>query len=138
MPASPTPPNESESSGTFPPPEGDPPAKGPPLLFDENLAPRLADLLGDVYPASSSLRAEGLEGAEDGRVWSYAATHGYLLVTKDEDFQRLSILNGWPPKVVWIRLGNCLTTDIAGLLRRSVPLLIELADDDQTGVLYLG
>ena len=138
MPASPTPPNESGSSGTSPPPEGGPRAKGPPLLFDENLAPRLADLLGDAYPGSSSLRAEGLEGAEDDRVWSHAASGGFLLVTKDEDFQRLSILNGWPPKVVWIKLGNCLTTDVADLLRRSVPLVIDLVNDDQAGVLCLG
>ena len=47
-----------------------------------------------------------------------AVEHGCLLVTKDEDFHRLSVLRGAPPKVVWIRLGNCSTSDIAQLLRR--------------------
>ena len=51
-----------------------------------------------------------------------------MLVTKDEDFQRLSVRLGPPPKVIWIRLGNCATADVARLLRfraREVPALVE-------------
>lgn len=40
-----------------------------------------------------------------------------MLVTTDEDFHRLSVLRGAPPQVVWIRLGNCATADLARLLR---------------------
>jgi hypothetical protein len=40
-----------------------------------------------------------------------------FLTTKDEDFHRLSILRGAPPKVIWVRLGNCSTLDIAKLIR---------------------
>ena len=43
--------------------------------------------------------------------------HGCVLVTKDEDFHRLSVLYGAPPKVMWLQLGNCATADIARLLR---------------------
>ena len=50
-------------------------------------------------------------------IWTYAAANGFLLVTKDEDFQRLSVLHGAPPKVVWIGLGNCSTADVERLLR---------------------
>jgi predicted nuclease of predicted toxin-antitoxin system len=39
-------------------------------------------------------------------------------VTKDEDFHRLSVLRGAPPKVVWLRLGNCGTDDVAAMLRK--------------------
>ena len=35
---------------------------------------------------------------------------------QDEDLQQLSVLYGAPPKVIWIRLGNCSTTDIVRLL----------------------
>jgi predicted nuclease of predicted toxin-antitoxin system len=34
-------------------------------------------------------------------------------VSKDTDFHQRSFLFGGPPKVVWIRLGNCSTEDIA-------------------------
>ncbi|HEY0780782.1 MAG TPA: DUF5615 family PIN-like protein [Gemmatirosa sp.] len=87
------------------------------LLLDENLSARLVAALGDVYPGSAHLEHAGLLGAPDTAVWAHAAAHGYVLVTKDEDFQRLSVVRGPPPKVVWIRLGNCATADVARLLR---------------------
>jgi predicted nuclease of predicted toxin-antitoxin system len=40
-----------------------------------------------------------------------------VIVTKDEDFHRLSVLHGPPPKVVWVRSGNCSTDDVIRLLR---------------------
>ena len=40
-----------------------------------------------------------------------------MIVSKDEDFHRLSVLHGPPPKVIWIRLGNCSTDDVMQLLR---------------------
>jgi predicted nuclease of predicted toxin-antitoxin system len=39
------------------------------------------------------------------------------LVTKDEDFHRLSVLRGAPPKVVWLRVGNCTTRDLCAARR---------------------
>jgi predicted nuclease of predicted toxin-antitoxin system len=58
----------------------------------------------------------GLAGGADWAIWRHAQDHGLVIVTKDEDFQRLSVLHGAPPKVIWIRLGNCSTADIVRLL----------------------
>ncbi|MEW6130312.1 MAG: DUF5615 family PIN-like protein [Acidobacteriota bacterium] len=41
----------------------------------------------------------------------------YLLVTKDADFSDLCMLYGFPPKVIWIRRGNCTNHTIEELLR---------------------
>jgi predicted nuclease of predicted toxin-antitoxin system len=40
-----------------------------------------------------------------------------VIVSKDEDFHHMTVLYGAPPKVMWIRLGNCSTDDIIRLLR---------------------
>ena len=37
-------------------------------------------------------------------------------MTKDADFRQRSLLYGHPPKVIWIKLGNCSTKRIAKLL----------------------
>ena len=50
-------------------------------------------------------------------IWTHARDHGFVIVSKDEDFHRLSVLLGPPPKVIWIRLGNCTTEDVIRLLR---------------------
>jgi predicted nuclease of predicted toxin-antitoxin system len=41
----------------------------------------------------------------------------FIIVTKDADFSDLCMLLGFPPKVIWIRRGNCRTSDIEMLLR---------------------
>jgi predicted nuclease of predicted toxin-antitoxin system len=36
---------------------------------------------------------------------------------KDSDFAERSVLFGAPPKIIWIRSGNCTTAEIASLLQ---------------------
>lgn len=87
------------------------------FLFDENLSPQLTPVLAAVYPGRCHVRDVGLARADDAAVWQFAITHGHTIVSKDTDFHQLSFLHGPPPKVVWIRLGNCSTQQVAELLR---------------------
>ena len=93
------------------------------LLFDENLSYRLAKALSDVYPGSGHLRDYGLRGASDDRVWQYAGENGFVIVSKDYDFSERSSLLGSPPKVVWLRVGNCTTTRAEFVLRNALARL---------------
>jgi predicted nuclease of predicted toxin-antitoxin system len=127
------PPSENASSGVSPLPES-----GPKLLFDENLAPRLVAALADIYPNSAHVRDVELEGSPDSAIWEHAAAGGFLLVTKDDDFHRLSVLCGFPPKVAWIRLGNCSTADIAQLLRTRHEQIVAFAAHDEAAFIALG
>lgn len=94
-----------------------PPAPGPRLLFDQNLAAGLVRLLADVYPGSIHVRQLGFAAAPDEAIWSHAAAHLYIIVTKDDDFRQRSFLRGAPPQVIWVRLGNCSTRDVEYVLR---------------------
>jgi predicted nuclease of predicted toxin-antitoxin system len=87
------------------------------LLFDEQLSERLCEQVQDIFPQSLHVRQLGPAGASDAIVWELARTHRCVLVTKDEDFHRLSVLHGGPPLVVWLRIGNSTTDDVARLLR---------------------
>lgn len=108
------------------------------LLFDENLSTTLPDELRDAYPESAHVLTLGLGGAPDRVVWERAALDGFLLVTKDQDFQRLSVLRGAPPKVIWIRLGNCATADIIRLLRFRRDQVTAFVERPETDFLALG
>ena len=59
----------------------------------------------------------GLKAADDESVWAFARQHGFVIVSKDSDFYQRSLLFGFPPKVVWIRRGNCSTEAIEQILR---------------------
>jgi len=108
------------------------------LLFDENLARRLVEDLADVFPGSAHVEDALGRGAADEAIWTHELEAGFLVVTKDEDFLRLSVLRGAPPKVVWIRTGNCSTADVAVLLRRNGELLRDFLDLDEATFLALG
>jgi predicted nuclease of predicted toxin-antitoxin system len=86
------------------------------LLFDENLSPKLPRLLATLFPGSAHLRECGLRGQSDEEVWEYARAHGFTIVSKDSDFQQRSLLYGPPPKVVWLRLGNCTRQQLVQLI----------------------
>jgi predicted nuclease of predicted toxin-antitoxin system len=87
------------------------------FLFDQNLSPHLVRLLADLYPGSTHVREVGLQAADDQAVWDYARDLGYAVVSKDADFRQRTFLYGSPPKVVWIRLGNCSTRAVEIILR---------------------
>ncbi len=107
------------------------------LLFDHNLSPSLVNLLHDLYPDSSHVYTLVLECLRDTEVWEYAKREGFLIVTKDADFSDLSLLRGFPPKIIWIRRGNCKTADIEAILRNHYDDIEELNNSQTVGVLTL-
>ncbi len=76
------------------------------LLLDENLSERLLPLLSEQFPDSRHVRLLGLGGADDLAIWELARFESLLLVTKDEDFLRLSVFRGFPPKVICLAIGS--------------------------------
>lgn len=60
------------------------------------------------------------------------------LGTKGEDFHRLAVLRGFPPKVIWIRLGNCATADVVRLLRAQTAQILTFLSDPEAAFLALG
>jgi predicted nuclease of predicted toxin-antitoxin system len=60
-----------------------------------------------------------------------------MLVTKDADFSDLCMLLGFPSQVIWIRRGNCKTSDIEMILRHHHSDIAALANDSLIGVLTL-
>ncbi len=74
----------------------------------------------------------------DRQILAYAAANALVLVTKDEDFLRLNVLHGPPPKVVWIGLGNCSTDEVARLLRARHHEIIQFIEHPEATFLALG
>ena len=83
------------------------------LLLDQNLSWKLVGQLEALYPGTSHIKTVVSAETDDRDIWLYAKENGFVIVSKDDDFEQRSILLGHPPKVVWIRLGNCKT----GILR---------------------
>jgi predicted nuclease of predicted toxin-antitoxin system len=107
------------------------------LLFDENLSPKLPRLLKDIFPESRHVRDSGLKGKTDWEIWEYARQEGFVIISKDADFLQRSIIHGSPPKVVWLRVGNCTTADLLRLIVSREKEIRLLADEQNESVLVL-
>ena len=106
------------------------------LLFDANLARRLAISLDDLYPGSIHVDDLGLAPDDEG-IWHYAKANGFTVVSKDTDFYRMSVTWGAPPKVVWLRVGNCSTSVIENALRVSFKELSKFEVDTLSSLLIV-
>jgi len=100
------------------------------LLFDQNLSPALVRALADLHPGSLHVREVDLRRSLDAEIWAWAIEHDYAIVSKDLDFAERALVQGPPPKVIWIRLGNCSTTDVEALLREHEDAVRRFERDD--------
>ncbi|MDR2233434.1 MAG: DUF5615 family PIN-like protein [Tannerella sp.] len=77
------------------------------LLLDANLSWRSVTVLKNHYDDCIHVDNTGLPcPAKDTEIWDYARKHELLIVTNDEDFLQLSVVKGFPPKVLLLRTGN--------------------------------
>lgn len=107
------------------------------LLFDENLSPKLPELFATLFPGSMHLRECGLIGKTDEDVWEHARMFEFVIVSKDSDFQQRSLLYGHPPKLVWLRIGNCTREQIVELIRMNEHHIRAFEADPYEAVLVL-
>lgn len=107
------------------------------LLFDQNLSPRLVKSLADLFPDSNHVFFVGLDRDDDRMVRRYAEQNDYIIVTKDADYSDLSLLLGYPPKIIWIRRGNCSTTAIEQILRENFGQIEEMYADPNAAMITI-
>jgi predicted nuclease of predicted toxin-antitoxin system len=72
----------------------------------------------------------GLSTASDILLWEFAREGGFTILTKDEDFNFLSMLRGPPPKVIWLRTGNSSVDQIEALLRENVSSILDFIQSE--------
>jgi len=107
------------------------------LLFDQNLSSKLVPQLSDLFPDSKHVKDLALDQAEDERVWNTARDHDFILVSKDADFHQRSFLYGFPPKVLWVTLGNCSTSEIERGIRKNNVSIIAFVQDEHASFFAL-
>ena len=75
--------------------------------------------------------------ASDREIWDHAKEAGFVIASKDNDFQQMSFVFGPPPKVVWIRRGNCSVRETERILRSNSAQIHEFEDDQVAAYLIL-
>lgn len=103
------------------------------LLFDQNISHRILSLLSKSFEKSTSIKMAGLIDKSDREIWEYAKSNHFTIVTQDSDFNELNSLFGFPPKVIWIRIGNARTNHIAQILETNYPEIAMFIENGDYG-----
>ena len=107
------------------------------LLFDQNLSPNLAKYFEGYFNTSQHLQDIGFDTSDDLTVWEFAQKNGFTIVTKDSDFNNLVSFLGFPPKVIWLRRGNCSTKMIREIITENLDTIKAFINDLDNGILSI-
>ncbi len=107
------------------------------LLFDQNISFRILHKISAYFTEAKQIRSLGLENSTDSEIWEYAKTHGFTIVTFDADFIDLTNLRGFPPKIVWLRIGNTTTENIAKVINENHVKLKEFIENPEMAFLEI-
>jgi len=67
----------------------------------------------------------------------YCKENGLTVITQDDDFEKLYLLMGYPPKVIWVRTGNLPNSELANILIRNKETILEFNDNPDVGLLEI-
>jgi len=107
------------------------------LLLDENLSPRLARRINDLFDGSIHVRSVGSKQTPDREIWDFARLNGFAILTADADFQDLAVSFGHPPKIIVLKgcdYGNAMAE---ALIRSPAIRVAHFLADEERAVLSL-
>jgi predicted nuclease of predicted toxin-antitoxin system len=109
------------------------------LLLDANVSWKLIPVLKEHF--GECIHVDDIPElefpAKDMKIWQYAKDNGYTVITRDNDFNDLIAIKGFPPKIIWLRTGNCSRKATADLLIRSRQAILELLKSEEYGLLEI-
>lgn len=101
------------------------------FLIDNNLSHKLLSRILTTFPDSEHVRNTVGVAADDLAVWEYALKGNFVILTKDNDFDERSLVNGCPPKVVHLICGNRSSDYIQELILKNQEELIAFGTIDK-------
>ena len=96
--------------------------------IDAQLPPRLAIWLRTEYGVNAVHVEElGLLRAPDPEIFTMAkdADRAVVILTKDDDFQKLLTQHGPPPQIIWVRCGNVGNQELRSIVNLAWPRISE-------------
>jgi predicted nuclease of predicted toxin-antitoxin system len=98
------------------------------FVIDNQLPAALAQWCEAQGCTAEHVLALQMAQAPDDWIWQHAAQTGATIITKDEDFSRMTVLRPEPVAVVWLRFGNCRTPTLLTKMEKAWPDIIRQLD----------
>ena len=80
----------------------------------------------------------GLERASDQALCDFAAQHGFVVCSKDDDFQRILAVRGYRPRLIHLALGNTTNDRVLATLLTAADRIEAAFAAGRVGVVTVG
>lgn len=101
------------------------------ILLDASLSWRLVNILKPYFVEVWHVDSAVLPApAKDSAIWEFARLNDAVIITNDDDFYKLSLIKGFPPKVVVLRTGNQSNNYLAEILIKHIQEIQNLVNSD--------
>jgi len=107
------------------------------LLFDQNISFRVVKNIEELFPGSEQIKNLNLINASDIKIWEYAKSNDFCIVKFNSDFIDISLLKGFPPKIIWLRIGNTSTHHLFEKISANQNIIKEFLSSSDVSVLEL-
>ena len=87
------------------------------VLIDQNISHRIMVHIAFVFDGIAHVKTEGWIDWNDYDIFMAARQKKYdAVITLDEDFNKLLLEHSYPPRVIWLKTGNCSTKRLAEII----------------------
>lgn len=107
------------------------------LLIDNNLSYKLSRKLATAFLGIKHVSDFRMETSDDLTIWRFAKANNFSILTKDMDFVNIVTMQGFPPKVIRLNIGNLPTIIIESILLRDELLIKSFLSSETHGILEI-
>ena len=108
------------------------------VLIDQNISHRIVPQIESLFGILTHVKFLGWIDWNDYNIFMTAREQKYdAVVTLDEDFNKLLLQYGTPPKIIWIKTGNCSTAKLVEVIIMHGQIILDFLRDDTYDCLEL-
>jgi predicted nuclease of predicted toxin-antitoxin system len=107
------------------------------LLLDENISHKLISKLSSNFNGIKHIKDFVAIGTDDNTIWEIAKKNSLTIVTFDSDYEDILSINGFPPKIIWLRFGNTSSNTIVTTLLHHSTTIISFLHNNNLGILEI-
>jgi len=87
------------------------------VLIDQNISYRIVPQIAFLFDTLDHVKTNTWTDWQDYDIFMRARQLQYhAIITLDDDFNKLLLLHGAPPKIIWLKTGNCSTAKLAAVI----------------------
>lgn len=71
------------------------------------------------------------------KIWNFAQQNNFDIITKESDFNDIESFYNTRPRIIWLRIGNATTKEIANVLLAKKQEIINFIQANEAGILEI-